>query len=74
MSDPTSGGRHRANADRRLGKTPMSEDDSLAVEAYGPRGAALRKTLATGANAMAATPDSTVGQKVKSRVKKLFGG
>lgn len=48
MSDPTGGSsrdRHRANADRRLGKPAMSEEDSLAVEAYGSRGAAMRKTM-----------------------------
>jgi len=27
-------------------KPPMSEDDSLAVEAYGKKGAAMRKTAA----------------------------
>jgi len=43
------------------------------VEAYGPRGAAMRKTAAKMGETFVSTPDSTVGQKVKARVKKLFG-
>jgi hypothetical protein len=37
MSDPTHGGKK---------KPPMSEEDSLAVEAYGTQGAAMRKAAA----------------------------
>ena len=74
MSDPTrgsSGARHRANADRRLGK-PTAED-SLMVEAYGTRGAAMRKTAGKMGEGLAKA-DSTLRQKTVARVKKLFGG
>ena len=78
MSDPTRGAsynRHRSNADRRLGK-PMTGEDSLMVEAYGPKGAALRKTAATLTESLdpnRTAPDSTMMQKGVARVKKLFG-
>lgn len=78
MADPTNGGssraRHRANADRRLGKAPMTADDSLMVEAYGTKGAAMRKTAAVFGEAVEKSDsDSTLVQKGVARVKKLFG-
>jgi hypothetical protein len=70
MSDPT-GGYGRTGGPKKsrgsgsqIPSTPaMSEDDSLAVEAYGARGAALKKTLATASTGTQA-PDSTGPQRM----------
>jgi len=74
MSDPTGGSRdrHRANADRRLGKSQMTEEDSLNVEAYGARGAAMRKTMGKMAEGEQKAETSSSG--IVSKVKKFFGG
>ena len=71
MSDPTGGSRarHRANADKRLGKTPaMTPEDSLAVEAYGPRGAAMRKTAGKLSEGV------QKAESAGSKIKKFFTG
>jgi hypothetical protein len=54
MSDPTGGYGNTGGPkkDRGHQRHQMSEDDSLAVEAYGARGAALRKTVATASEAI----------------------
>ena len=46
----------------------MSEDE-LATEAYGKKGRAVRKGLATLASTL---PDSSVSSKLKSRVKSFL--
>lgn len=52
-------------------------DDSLMVEAYGPRGAAMRKTAATMGQSMSrpkrAAGDSTGVQKAAGRIKRFLG-
>lgn len=60
-------------------KPKPTADDSLAVEAYGPRGAAMRKTAATMGEGMSrmkpkkARGDSTVAQKAGARIKRFLG-
>lgn len=60
-------------------KPQPTADDSLAVEAYGPRGAAMRKTAATMGEGMSrmkprkARADSTVAQKAGARIKRFLG-
>ena len=60
-------------------KPKPTADDSLAVEAYGPRGAAMRKTAATMGEGMSrmrpkkARGDSTVVQKAGARIKRFLG-
>jgi hypothetical protein len=70
VSDPTGGSRarHRANADKRLGKPQLSEADSLAVEAYGPKGAAMRKTAGKMSEGV------QKAESTGSKIKKFFTG
>lgn len=77
MSDPTGGSsreRGRVRNDARKAQYEMTADDSLEVEAYGARGAAMRRTAATVGEAVAKSDaDSSFVDKVKARVKKVLG-
>lgn len=54
-------------------KRQLTEDEELELEAYGPKGAALRKGLATLASKPAkATSDSSASQKLGARVKSFL--
>ena len=71
MSDPTRGGFVRKKRSTQADTTApvMSQEDSLAIEAYGNRGAALRKSLKAVGESQA---DSTMLQKGVARVKRFF--
>lgn len=85
MSDPT-GPQSRAQArkdksrsriDNMGAKPALSEEDQLMNEAYGPRGAAMRKTarvMNNSLNVAQTEQDSTVLQKGVARVKRIFKG
>ena len=48
-----------------------SEEEELELEAYGPRGAALKRTLATAAS-KPTKPDSSVAAKLGARVSSFL--
>jgi len=57
----------------RQARRAEMEEDSLMKEAYGERGAALRKTAKVIGEAEAKMDsDSTLVQKAKARIKKIF--
>lgn len=61
---------------RNARRKEMEEEAELMKEAYGTRGAAMRKTASTMGEALAKIEkpksDSTFVQKVKARVKKII--
>lgn len=52
-------------------KRKLTEDEELEVEAYGPRGAALKRTLAATAS-KSTKPDSSAASKLGARVKSFL--
>lgn len=83
MSDPIGARSHaqarkdksRARIDN-MGARVLSEEDELMREAYGPKGAAMRKTartVNTALNVKQTEQDSTMLQKGVARVKRIFG-
>lgn len=70
MSDPTRGGYVRKKRSTQDSTPAMSAEDSLMVEAYGPRAAALRKTAATMGEGLAKADSAETG--VIAKVKSFF--
>ena len=52
-------------------KRKLTEEEELELEAYGPRGAALKRTLATAAS-KPTKPDSSVAAKLGARVSSFL--